>query len=557
MNGGSLALNGTDRRDLLIAFVIILPLSIALPTYLFNSTLEDAHITFRYVRNFVAGQGFGIWNRDEQPIEGFTSLAWLIILSAGSFLGLSIFTFSKGLGWLFLACLPTVSLIAWYRSKTTSFDRSDSRRENWLLYAAILYVVYVPVAWYAVSGMETVFVAAQVAFLLYVPRVFTTDIARSIAVVLSSACLIVTRPEGILISVAINLFFLHQEVKQKGHRNWPVTGLIAALITFIGLTSFRYYYFGELVPNTYYAKADGGLLHLVAGVYYVKSLLTVVAPLIAFVVAAYVIRRREMLNDKFAAFLTIFLFVYCLYVIKVGGDPISAFPLWRHFLHIAPFWITLVALSVYRLFPKFLVGLVMLLIAAVAVDGVIAKLNKDVLLFQPIDSIKRFGLLKTEPPNEFFIWLSKFVDQDTLSAGSLAGQWSYFVPGQYIDMLGLNDRHIARFGSFDANGPIDSKTDMKYVMSRSPDVIDGYMSGLALKNGLCPIQNHGWRFEMLNGLIRNPYFLREYDFVLNAPYDKLDRAIFVRKEFLSRHMRDGLQAIPVADGPLYRYGCPR
>ncbi len=63
---------------LLFVLLIISTLIISL-TYSF--TLEDAQITYRYALRYSEGYPWGTWNRSEEPVEGFTTVLWMFILS--------------------------------------------------------------------------------------------------------------------------------------------------------------------------------------------------------------------------------------------------------------------------------------------------------------------------------------------------------------------------------------------------------------------------------------------------------------------------------------------
>jgi hypothetical protein len=116
----------------------------------------------------------------------------------------------------------------------------------------------------------------------------------------------------------------------------------------------------------------------------------------------------------------------------------------------------------------------------------------------------------------------------------------------------LNTPYIARHGTFDPDGPQDSKTDMRWVIDQRPDIVEGYLSGTALARGAGMDEILGARRrKMILEMVTSPVFQREYDFVRNAPYDGLDRAIFLRRAFCQRHARrDTLDCVPVADTPL-------
>jgi hypothetical protein len=169
------------------------------------------------------------------------------------------------------------------------------------------------------------------------------------------------------------------------------------------------------------------------------------------------------------------------------------------------------------------------------------------------------GVFLVQPPGsvrsgtaDYFTWVGSLATPTTTISSSYAGALPFLVDAVHIDALGLNTPHIAYHGTFDPAGPQDSKTDMRWVIDQRPDIVEGYVSGLAVLRGAAPEEIIGTRrrkmsFEMLS----SPRFQREYVFVRNAPYDRMDRALFLRRDFWQAHpRRDALDCVPVADTAL-------
>ena len=137
-------------------------------------------------------------------------------------------------------------------------------------------------------------------------------------------------------------------------------------------------------------------------------------------------------------------------------------------------------------------------------------------------------------------------------SSSYGGALPFIVDAVHIDALGLNTPYIARHGTFDPDGPQDSKTDMRWVIEQRPDIVEGYLSGLTLLRGAGPDEIIGARRrKMILEMVSSPRFQREYLFVRNAPYDRMDRAVFLRRDFWEAHpRRDTLDCVPVAETAL-------
>ena len=152
----------------------------------------------------------------------------------------------------------------------------------------------------------------------------------------------------------------------------------------------------------------------------------------------------------------------------------------------------------------------------------------------------------------FVGWLASISSPTTTISSSYGGGLPYLIDAVHIDALGLSTPYIARHGTFTPNGPQDSKTDMRWVIEQRPDIVEGYLSGLALLRGAGTDEIIGpRRRKMILEMLSSPKFHREYVFVRNAPYEAMDRAVFLRRDFWEAHPRRGeLDCVPVADTAL-------
>jgi len=152
----------------------------------------------------------------------------------------------------------------------------------------------------------------------------------------------------------------------------------------------------------------------------------------------------------------------------------------------------------------------------------------------------------------FVAWLASISSPTTTISSSYGGGLPYLIDAVHIDALGLSTPYIARHGTFDPDGPQDSKTDMRWVIEQRPDIVEGYLSGQALLRGASPDEIIGpRRRKMILEMLSSPRFQREYVFVRNAPYDRMDRAVFLRRDFWEAHpRRNELDCVPVSETAL-------
>lgn len=544
----------------LLLFFICLGAGTIGAVFLYPFTLEDALITFHYAHAFAAGQGIGIWNVGEPPVEGFSSALWMFLLGFGEKLNLSPFVVAKVAGYLGYALTSALFLIASRRPiKNNPAATAQQETSRALYLAAILSALLVPLIFYSMSGMEATFCCFEVAALLLTPFLLHSSAGRAGWSALFAAALVFTRPEGFVAALAINTYWLFASKKQN---RWPLVAIGSTLATLATMTLYRIVHFGQVAPNTYFAKTTGGTLahRLFLGARYDLAFFVGLLPwTIVFLVGTYILGKDLLAKTSRPPGVRLFLWGLFLFfavsILKVGGDASGAFPLYRQFQQIAPIWILFAAFTIVHLVHDLRKAVWYSLAVVLLTDAQVIQHNPFLLQKKPKELYARYGLFHLEPPNPYFLWLRQFSTPDTLTAVSLAGQWPFYVPGRYIDNLGLNDPHIAKYGHVQLTSTIiDSKSDMAYVLSRRPDIIDGYSSGFLIKAGLCPFDELA-RAEMTNDMKNQPSFQANYVFIRNAPYLDLDRALFFRKDFAAR-FPGKLEAVPVTETSLYRPGCP-
>jgi hypothetical protein len=496
----------SSRRDALLLASGAMIVATTLAVLLSRATLDDAYITFRYARHLAEGYGFGAWNHTGEHVEGYSSLLWMLLLAGAARVGVDVLVASKVLG--IAAALIVIAALVWRRDDRPAF------------LAGLFLAFYVPFLLYAASGMEAVAFTSLVTLALVGPAAWQPIIAP---------LLVAMRPEGALIA-GVGVLAL---AWRRERRRWIIATAAAAGATLAAIAVHRWVAYHALAPNTYYAKvADGGIGHVKLGMVYVGGWILahlLVVGLLA-VGAAAVWRARDRRGLMCLALLV----AYVVYMAAAGGDPPTAFPLWRQFVHIAPAWLLLAMTGLTSVIPhrpwRQVAAVVALAVAA----------NLGVLLVQGRGG-PRPGAL------DYVAWLASLSTPTTTISSSYGGALPFLVDAVHIDALGLSTPYIARHGTFDPDGTQDSKTDMHWVVEQRPDIIEGYLSGKALLRGGNPDEIIGpLRRKMILEMVSSPRFQREYVFVRNAPYDRMDRAAFLRADFWKNHpRRDMLDCVPV------------
>lgn len=219
--------------------------------------IDDAGITFAYSRSLAEGEGLRA-QPGAPAVEGYSSTLWMLILAAAGRLGADIPAAAKMLGMVFgvAALALAVDLV---------------RRETGSAQAAALAACAIctaPFAVWTASGQEH----ALQALLLTLVVVLAARLEAWRPWTAGLLCLLVlTRPEAPLIVAAVFVAGLALSWREgRGldlRRNLPLA--LAPFLVFAALVAFRLAYFGDLLPNPFYAKASdagpAGLLNLFGG----------------------------------------------------------------------------------------------------------------------------------------------------------------------------------------------------------------------------------------------------------------------------------------------------
>lgn len=261
-------------------------------SYKWRWICDDAYISFVYARNLYEGSGF-VFNVGER-VEGYTNFLWTLLLSLGYYLKLEPQFLSLFLGIIFY--LMTL-FIFFYEENKKSIGKIYPLL---LVHLSLFFHLHI----FATSGLETSLFTFLVCFGLLL---WEKEKVLLFVVFLFSA---LVRPEGALFLFIASLDWIIRK------RSWiPV--LFGVL--FLGFLSFRFFYYGDLFPNTFYAKGNKGA-YFSQGFYYLLYFLKSY-PLYFFVLFLFGLQTYKRLkSQKENRFLLSSILLYIFYVLYVGGD---------------------------------------------------------------------------------------------------------------------------------------------------------------------------------------------------------------------------------------------
>ncbi|NQZ99166.1 MAG: hypothetical protein HRU01_21885 [Myxococcales bacterium] len=421
---------------------------------------DDAFITLRYARNFLAGDGL-VWNPGE-AVQGYTNFLFLLGVGAVASLGVGLVAASQLLGMAAWLGLVGVMLTLARRGPLSSGTHPLG------MLASVLVVTSAPLIVWSVGGLEgTLFALLVTLAAATFAAAVLSDLspARLAASGAWFALASLTRPEG-AIFFAVSLAFLLAFARVERFRR-----LAAFAIPFAALTlpylAWQLFTYGDLVPNTFYVKASGFSLERAArGLRYLWRYIGAPPYLVPALLAAAVAAARSGKLDRVSAYFIATTGVYLAYVVYVGGDHMHSA---RLVLPVVPLLALALQRLIVSLLPRFGFPLAA---AAYAVVLVLSALQLGVRPLSPAaeDNASRVGRIVGAHIAE--AWPA-----GSLVALNSAGAVPFYGEGhRYIDMLGLNDRHIARtpIGARITHWqavPGHAKGDGDYVLSREPDYI--------------------------------------------------------------------------------------
>ena len=283
---------------------------------LYRFLTDDSYISFRYARNFAHGYGL-VFNPGYERVEGYSNFLWVLILAGLDRLGIVPERAANP-----LSLSMTVAL--WLVVVNFARRRAPAGREWVVLVPALGLALTRSVAVWSTSGLETrCFELLIVAGLLrLVDELAAIDQGRQPRFV---ACWLLafatwTRPDGLLVAgcaflvAAVWLAHRRAELMRYAVRQLPFAGLVAAHLI------FRRIYYGDWLPNTYYAKV-GGHLWWSSGFRYLTAFVLEYGLLlwIPLLVAA-VVMPRDRRVPLFPMLVAGVVIPHVLYITAIGGD---------------------------------------------------------------------------------------------------------------------------------------------------------------------------------------------------------------------------------------------
>lgn len=319
------------QKLFLVSSIIILIWGVY-SVYKMRWVCDDAFITFRYVENWLNGLGL-VYNQGEY-VEGYTNFLLLLLLSAVRYIGLDIVVYSQYIGIIFFTGTILLIILSSYRF--------SMERNYFIPFSALILVFHFDFKVWGTSGLETSMYTFLILSAFYA---FCLSNQNELKRILTSSTLLIlavmTRPDGALF---YSIFLVWLVVKEllidfNFKKLIKKTGvfLIPFFIIYLPYLFWKFSYYGDIYPNTYYAKA-GWLSYYSQGFFYLWTYFQAylsswififsIVPIIIFVKNSkeeqFLEKIKSLFSDKYLSALILAFILIIIYLVffiaKVGGD---------------------------------------------------------------------------------------------------------------------------------------------------------------------------------------------------------------------------------------------
>ena len=445
-----------SNRPAFLVSALFVPLALAYWPF----KIDDAYISFVYAKNLIQGHGL---TYNGLVVEGYSNFLWTILIAPFIALGWDPLIVARLIS---LGCAVITLFLTEWLIRRLNPDLSVLASGLALLTVA----VNVPFTAWTLGGLETALMTLEVVLFVYFE---TQPDSRRLrwSVIVALACAL-TRPEGVMlfpILIAHRLLYRRQPVRQLVRQSaWFIIPFVAYLL-------WRYTTYGYWLPNTAVLKLNTTFGTLSAAVNWLWGYVQL-RPLMAVVLViglVGLVHDRKWAGRNWSLVLSV-IGAFIVFVLYAGPDWM---PHHRFIVPIIPLFGLLVgrALDLFRrLFLRRTVQII-------ALGSVVLELVLAVTTAIPVSP--RFGNY-TDGLIRGGLWIKQNTAPQDVIAVVDAGALAYTSERRTIDIIGLNDAHIA-------HSP--HKSDAAYVMAQHPKIVQLHVEFSQSAGVIPPTQlDHNW-----------------------------------------------------------------
>jgi len=235
----------TERAQRISEVVIVAGLSLLAMALAWSRSwvCDDAFITLRYAENLANGLG-AVYNAGEH-VEGYSNPSWMLLASLAIRVGLDPVAFVQ---WLGILCYGALVPVTWLVGRRlVPGDRA------FLPLAALGVALHQHLQDFASCGLETLGFVLLVTLTAFV--LLGADRPRKWAIVsVLTVLATLTRPDGVVLGGAVALLVIVYSARRRSLG--PVLAFAApGFLLLLPFLAWRFIYYGDVLPNTFYAKS--------------------------------------------------------------------------------------------------------------------------------------------------------------------------------------------------------------------------------------------------------------------------------------------------------------
>lgn len=415
-----------------------------------NSTVDDAFITFRYSDNLANGYGLS-WNRGGPPTEGYTNFLLVLILAPLIKVGVDPLLATRILSLIALLATCYVIFYAAQKHQLSSATKSVLIASMVPLFPETFHLV--------LTGLETNIYSFALIIAMHLGVTLIYDSRKSIQFYFGTSVTLAMflRPEA-----ALAFFCLSASILMFSKEPWRRRVLICINSSLVPLTLgvlylfWKYNYFGELLPNPYYLKVSGESLFSSIGTlsvsYFIKSSFLILL-LLVFGVVFFRRYASEIENSYYAVMVSALLLIltYAFFfsttdtIMDIYGRflfPMKVVSVYGSILPIIRF-LTLIEKFISKsFFSSFLALILILSLSQAGLLSMIREVENLVVGNKPAylypNSLMNKERVVAETLAEF-----PRISSTKIAFGD-SGVIPYFTKSIWLDTVGLNDTFIAK-----------------------------------------------------------------------------------------------------------------
>ncbi|MFC2140446.1 hypothetical protein ACFLQ1_01840 [Candidatus Auribacterota bacterium] len=448
---------------------------------------DDSFISYRVARNLKQGYGFR-FNNGGEKLEGFSNFLWVVILNFLAQFSIPLVNSSTWLGLLF--SLGTIFV---------SYQIAQRLFPKFTLIVPLLIILSDFFIVNSLNGLETSlfsFLFILTAYLFISGHFSNTSSAKETLYLIfasaSSFLVAAVRPEGILIFLSLTFFLIREEYPKKNLKK-ILSFILPCLFFYLPYTLWRYLYFGELLPNTFYARQlilfpSLSKQLLMGGLYFLTFFMDQLHFLLIFLFLPLIFTKKIEKEFKCLLFL---LLSYLGFIFLAGGD-------WNHMFGTFRFMMPLVAIFSLLALKEWSIlsrnskrGIPCLLVLCLFFsqfnftnvtrypDYIALEMARRDTIFTTVKNIFHSPQLIKNKIINFLtsdgkihldakagLWLKEHFKKEHLLASEQAGRLAFFSELPFIDLAGLVSHSIAHL----TPGEYLGGKYIKYIFNQSPEL---------------------------------------------------------------------------------------